>query len=351
MASHISLQPEVNSESLLKLLKNEVVEGKVLKTSSSGEVLLLIKGRKVTAKTLVPLSEGKILSLKVEELLPKPTLKLLGINFTNSNAVNVPTILSAIKENLWKSTFENINQLGLPKEALSLFRELMKDMSLRLFLESSPELLKDFIDKSGLNWEAKLRKLLMNKGIGADHLNKIIEGDLKGLVSKFLTSDEKKTVLLKRLVSAIKNIQLLNHFGLEQERKIFLPIPIQFPNGLFTVGQLLIHLPQREKDESITKKTDKNLFKITFLLELSHLGPLRADLTIKGKEIEAKFLLAREEAKVLVEKSMPIFLNSMRETGFSIHHVEYHLKAPEFVNQSLLKEIVQEEGSTISLVA
>jgi hypothetical protein len=351
LASHISLQPEANSKSLVKLLKNEVVEGRVLKSLSLGEVLLLIKGRKVMAKTLVPLSEGKILSLKVEELLPKPTLKLLGIKFTHSNAVNISSILSAIKENLWKSTFENINQHGLPKEALILFRELMNDMSLRLFLESSPELLRAFIDQSGLSWEAKLRKALMNKTIGRDHLDKLLEGDLKGLVSKFLTQKGEDSVPLKRLVSTIKNIQLLNHFGLEQDRKIFLPIPIQFPDGLFTVGQLLIHLPQREKDESKTKKTDKNLFRITFLLELSHLGPLRADLTIKGKEIEAKFLLAREEARLLVEKSMPIFLNSMRETGFSIHHVEVHLKEPEVINQSLLKEIVQEEGNTISLVA
>ena len=176
LSSHISLQPGANSKPGLNLRKNEVVQGRVLKSFSSGDVLLLIKGREVKAKSLVPLNEGRVLSLRVEQLSPKPTLKLLGPKFTGPGALKISTILSAIKENLWQSTSANINQYGLPKEALTLFRELMNDLSLRLFLESSPELLRALIEKSGLSWEAKLRKALMNKTIGGDHLDKLLGG-------------------------------------------------------------------------------------------------------------------------------------------------------------------------------
>jgi len=75
--SKISLQPEANSKPLLKLFKNEVVEGKVVQSFSSGNVSLLIKGRGVMAKTYVPLKEGNILSLKVEETVPIPTPQTL----------------------------------------------------------------------------------------------------------------------------------------------------------------------------------------------------------------------------------------------------------------------------------
>jgi len=349
-ASKISLQPESDSTTLLKLFKDEVVEGTVLKSFSSGKALLLIKGRRVMARTYVPLREGRVLSLKVEQASPIPTLKPLGIKFTDSGAINIPIILSAIKENLWKSIFENINHYGLSKEALSLFRELMTYVSLRLFLKSTPELLREFIDKSGLGWEAKLRKVLLNKTIGGDNLNKLIEEDLKGQVSRLLALKQEGGGLLKRFVSTITNIQLLNKFGLEHDRKIFLPIPIQFPDGLFTVGQLLIHL-QEERDEYRKQKGDKDFFRITFLLDLSNLGPLRADLTIKGKEIGGEFLLTREETKLVIEKSIPIFISRMKERGFSIRYIECHLKDPEIVKESIIKEIIQEEGSTISLVA
>ena len=350
-ATKISLHPEADSKSLLTLSKNEVFDATVLKSFSLDKALLLIKGRRVMARTYAPLREGRVLSLKAEEISPVTTLKLLGREFLHSDAINIATLLSAIKENLWSSLTENINQYGLPKEALSLFKELMNDLSLRLFLKSQPELLRILIDKSGLSWEAKLRKAVLNKTISGDNLSKLIEGDLKGQASRFLAFGEEKGVLLKRFVSTMKNIQLLNKFGLEQDRKILLPIPIQFPNGLFTVGQLLIRLPQEGDDENRKQRSDKNPFRITFLLELSNLGPLRVDLSIKGKEIEGKFLLTREEAKLLIEKSIPVFVSRMKEKGFSIRSIECHLKDPEIVTESLIKEIIQEEGSTISLVA
>ena len=349
--TRISLQPEENSASHLKLHKNEVVEGKVIKSFSPDKTLLLIKGRQVMARVPVPLKEGRVLSLKVEDPSSVPNLKLLGIKFKDSDHINISKLLTALKVNPWMSANENIGNSGLPKEALFPFRELMTDLSQRLFLKSSPELLRLFIDKSGLNWEAKLKKLLTNKTIGRDVLNRLLEGDLKGLLSRFIALEKEDGGLLRGLVSTIENFQLLNHLGLETDRKIFLPVPMQFPDGLFTVGQLLIHLPEEDNDESSMRKSGEDLFKITFLLELSNLGPLRADLNIMTKEIAGRFLLTNEKAKALVEKNIPVFVNRLKERGFSIRYIECSLKAPEVVNEPLINEIVREEGSSISLIA
>jgi hypothetical protein len=346
----ISLQPGRDSPSLLELFKDEVVEGKVLESHSLDRVLLLLKGKKVNARTHVPLPEGRVLSFKVQEVFPTTILKLIGARFTPSDAVNSSAILAAIEQNVWKTVMENMPQYGLPGEVLALFRRLMVYLSMRVFVTSSPELLKVLIDRSGLRWEAKLRKALRHKGIGRDELNKLAARDLKGLTSKFLGLKPEKGVLLERLVSTIQNIQLLNELGLEQEGKLFLPIPMQFPDGLFTVGQLLVHLPRKERDERKGRKDDKRLFRITFLLELSYLGPLRADLAVRGKDIKGMFLLTREEARLRIERNIPIFISSLKERGFSLH-MECHCKDPEIVKKPLITEIIQEEGSTISLVA
>jgi hypothetical protein len=227
----------------------------------------------------------------------------------------------------------------------------MNELSLRLFLKPSPELLRIIIDHSGLSWESKLRRLLIDKKVGGDNLNRLIEGDLKGLISRFLALKGEEEVFLKRFLLVIKEIQLLNRPGPEQDRKIFLPIPMQFPDGPFTVGQLLIHLPQKGKDEYGRQKNGKDFFRITFLLDLSNLGPLRADVTLRAKEIEGQFLLTNKEAKFVIEEGIPVFIERMEERGFSIRCIECHLKDPEIVKESLIKEIIQEEDNTISLVA
>lgn len=352
LASRISLQAERTSESLPPLFKNEIVEGKVLKSISPGQVLLLIKGRRVLARTHVPLGEGRILSLRVEETSPIPTFKLHGMKFTRADALNISTILSSIKENIWKTLFEKLGRSGPQQEAPQLFGKLMNGLSKELFSEASPGLLRELIDKSGLSWEAKLKKMLLTgEKFGGRLLANTLEGDLKGLASKALGEGEEAGTLLKRFVSTIENFQILNHLSLEQDKKIFLPIPMQFPDGLFTLGQLLIHLPQDGEEGPSKQKKGKDVCRITFLLELSNIGPLRADLAIQGKEIEGKFLVASEETKQMIEKSLPFFINRLRDLGFTVKYLECFLQEPRTVTESLLKEIVQEEGHSINLVA
>ena len=93
-ASKIFLQSEENSTSPPNLIKNEIVNGKVLKSFSLSKSLLLIKGKRVVAGTHVPLREGMMLSLKVEEVFPNPVLKLLDTKINNRDAVNISMILS-----------------------------------------------------------------------------------------------------------------------------------------------------------------------------------------------------------------------------------------------------------------
>lgn len=346
----VSLHTEKGSPPLT-LSKDDVVEAKVVRSFGSDKALLLINGRNITAKTPVPLRQGAVLSLKVHEASPFPALKLLGIRIPDQDALNIPALYSAIKDNVWKLASEALQDHGLPKEGLSLFRELMNEVTQRLFLEGSPELLREFIEKSGLSWETKLRKGLLNKTIKENDLTKLVKGDVKGLASQLLSLTKEKSVSLERLVSTIKSLQLLNHLSLEHTRQIFVPIPMQFPHGPFNVGQLLIQLPKKEEDGYRKRKTRKDYVRITFLLELSQLGPLRADLSIRGKEIQGMFLLSTEEAKALIEKNIPVFMRRIRERGFSFHFMACQLRDPDIVQQSLLKEIIYDTENTINLVA
>lgn len=344
------------------LRRNQIVKAKVVKSSSSGRAVLLIKGKEVTARTHANLIKGSVVSLKVEKSMPVPTFQLLGMKLVDSNPVNISIVLSAIKENLWAFIDKNIHSQGISQTEAAWFRKLMHDLSLELFTKSGskpdPDMLKIMIDKLGLNWEAKLLKVLINKTITRDaayrdHLDKLINGDLKGLVSRFLNLKDAKGAVFKRFVSTMENIQLLNRLGLEQGRKIFLPVPMQFSDGLFIVGELLIHLPQKERDEDDhgRQKTDKKPFRIIFLLELSNLGPVRVELTTKGDKIEARFLLATRETKTFIENNLQPFIASLNDRGFTILQIDCQVKKPEMIKKSLVNEIIQGQDSSISLVA
>jgi Flagellar hook-length control protein FliK len=346
----ISLQPENLSKSPLLLEKNELISGQVLKLLPEGKATLLIKGRQVIAKSPFPLTQGSLLSFKVENTSPFPILKLMGTTFRDSGGVNVPMVMSAIKENLWKVLFENVGQYGLPKGDLTRFRALMNDLTWRLPSKSKPDSLKGLIAKSGLGWEAKLRKVALNGSLKGADFDRLLAGDLKGMVSRWLALQEKEEVLLKRFVSAMKNTQLLNLTSPDQDRKIFLPIPILLPQGIFTVAQLLILIPQRGGRSSSGKK-ERDLFRISFLLEMSRMGPMRVDLTIKGKEITGQFIITTAEAKSILERNLPLFLSGMEEKGFKMHQMTCKLKDPEKVTKPLIDEIIQEGKGYMSLFA
>ena len=62
----------------------------------------------------MPLREGSIISLKVEEVHPSPVFKLLGISNENIKMINTSMILTALKNNLWKTVLENMDHYNLP---------------------------------------------------------------------------------------------------------------------------------------------------------------------------------------------------------------------------------------------
>jgi len=347
----LRLQEGTKSEAFLNVSKNEIVEGKVLRLFPLGKALLLIKGRSVIAKTSMPLAEGTVLSLKVENLAPVTTLKALEIISRDPRSLDISQILYAIKGNVWRSALKTLGHGEFLGKDELLFRELMNDLSVQVFLKSSPWLLRDLIDKSGFVWEVKLRDAVVSNTHGRGNINRIVESDLKGLASRLVNSSGKKDTVFRSLVSSLKNFQLVNHHALEQYRKIFLPIPMQFLNGDFSVGQLLIRLPKEYSDKRGMRERKGRIFRITFLLELSKLGPLRADISVMEREVEGKILVTNKQAKLLVEEGVPFLRRSISEKGFSVSFLECGISEPAIVGQTLIGEVIEEEGTTISLIA
>jgi len=350
----------------LPLFKNEIIKGHVIKALTSQKALLFIKGRTVLAQCNAPLKDGAVVSLKVVNTEPAPTLQFHGEVRPNSTGPNMRHVLSAVEENVWKSVMEKAAEPGFPSSECRLTKTVLKELSRDLWLKPQPDSVRKLIDKSGLRWEAKLKNLLLAeqsekgrvkklitlvKQIEDGGVEKLIKGDLKGLSSRSILLTQEEDGVLHRFVTALDHIQLLNRQGLDQKQKIFLPVPMHFQDGFFTVGQLFIHLPQEESHQKAHAQVEKPSFSVTFLLQMSSLGPLRADLALNGKTINGKIWLTREDAKELMEKNLPSLVNNLTRHGFLIQRLECQIRDKEEVGQSLFKEMLVEQGHSISLRA
>jgi len=332
-------------------VENEILKGKVLKVLDSETAILLINGRSYTAGTRILLKEGDILEMKVKELFPVPVLRPIGPPLAGLGAANISGILSALKENLWKSVFEKINAGGDSITEKALWNQIMKDLPGKLLNEGRPESLCKMIENSGIFWESKIKNVTGQKTIDSNQIGQLIDSDLKGSLLRFISEAKGEETDALRLLSAMKNIQMLDRLGFEQDRKIFLPLPVMLPDGHLIIIQLLFQFPPKEKEANENSTGEKLPLAISVLLELSKLGPIRADFNIKGKKVEGVFKIAVPETLKLIESGIPAFVKSLEDKGLKIQHIGCMLKKLEIVTQPLLLEIVQTADNNINLVA
>ena len=84
---------------------------------------------------------------------------------------------------------------------------------------------------------------------------------------------------------------------------------------------------------------------------MSNLGPLRADLVVREKQINGRFLIVEEKTKIIIEKQLPSLIKTLETKGFIIPNFECYIKKPVEIKDSLIKEIINEENHSINFVA
>ncbi|MBW2645632.1 MAG: hypothetical protein JRE23_05565 [Deltaproteobacteria bacterium] len=344
------------------LKKNEIVEGRVLDSSSPQNAVLLIKGKKVVVKTLFPLQKGNVSLFKVEQVAPQTILKLVGLHGSvKEGLVSLLTTTSG-SSSPYKSLVKLFNLLAssslsaTDSEIISIISDI-KTLLTRIALKSSntydPNFVKTLIDGSGLTWEHKLKQLMLNKTISRNDINMLMKGDLKGMTTKLLqvwkAFDAVPKEEIQRFVDVLEQLQVLNHTALAEKGKLFFQFPIQL-NDLFSFGQLLIGLPKKgEKDN--TKEDGDDIIRVSFLLQMSNIGPLRADMSILDKTIRGRFLVADPQIQSFINKHIPELKARFLRLGFLVHDFVCAMEEIKVLEgASLVEELIGRDERFFSLV-
>jgi hypothetical protein len=196
--------------------------------------------------------------------------------------------------------------------------------------------LKHQIDRSGLNYESKVQRMLMGdlpSAVAA--LAKDLKGQLLELSHRLdllihveidPRSREATTVLaqVKRAADAVEFQQLSNQFALREHRPLVLPLIHAFASCTQTM-QLIVH---REAPQEARPAADQEHYTVALSLDLAVLGPLHIAAAVHGSAVAATFRMADPAVAEFLRAALPDLHARLQMLGFTTPCVTCTVQEP-----------------------
>jgi hypothetical protein len=153
--------------------------------------------------------------------------------------------------------------------------------------------LKDQIDRSGLNYERKVQRMLMGE------IPSAVAGLAKDLKGQLLELSHLAQV--KRAADALEGQQLSNQFALQEHRPLVLPLVHSFASSTQTM-QLIVH---RDGPQEGRPAADQEHYTVALSLDLSVLGPLHITAAVHGSAVAATLRIADPAVAEFLRAALP----------------------------------------------
>jgi len=279
----------------------------------------------------------------------------------NQNLENLNIIIN--KMNQLKT---NDNFISNIKETANQIKSLINNISLKtadndLNQENITQQIKNFIDKSGLNIENKIKITLENSinnepengNIQNLFLNNAKENLKSNLIkllnqinensnSKQLTSEQKAAInqLKNEATNTLNNLNALQFINQKPESfdLTYAQIPFFIENKIFN-GEIQIWYRKGTNKEDI-KKTN-NPINLVFLLNTSNLGNLKISLNVFKNDLQCLIKVDNEKSRQLLTKEKNHFINNLNDINFSIK--SFNIDVDKEINVNENKNIINNE--------
>ena len=327
------------------------LQGEVLRIVPHGGVLVNFDGQPILLALAQQVVPGQILTATVVQVSPALLLQLMDElplslpTETTLTLAPVPPegqqeVLTAAQLKAYlmaKQPFgETVTTLGhvlsshlwLHEMAPGLSQEIrdtLTALSPQSALPPDAAQLKDQMDRSGLNYESKVQRLLMGDLTSAvTVLAKDLKGQLLELSHRLdmLTyaetnprSREAATVLVqvKRAADALEFQQLSNQFALHEQRPLVLPLVHPFVSPTQTT-QLVIH---RESHQEGRPAAEQEHYTVALSLDLSTLGALHIEAAVHCSAVSATFRVATPAVAEFLHLALPDLHVRLQTLGFT----------------------------------
>jgi hypothetical protein len=306
---------------------------------SPGNVQLLIDGQQVTAKTGLLLTPGEELQLKVVEQKDSVLLKLVE----PLQSVGTKQLVSLIQ-----FLSKNNRLSDIVRTNISDATTILQDTALKSG-ERDAAFLPRLIENNGLLWEKKIGSLFNTSGqdpVGT-RLDQLIKQDLKGALLQQLGMETSRGDVAQKIVTGVvdtlENFQLLNTHTSESGRYL-IPFPV-FVGSDLSFGQLLIDTGEKKQEKD---RDGHKMIRVSFLLNMTNLGPVRADFSILNKAITGRFLLENDDICDYVKSMIPELKTRFEQIEFSVGNIDCFTAAADEIQPNVLMEsLFQNENQSV----
>ncbi len=331
------------SNTSVKLNPGQTAQGTATKILEPGKIQVRIQNVEVTAQLPAQAKPVRI----GEKVLVQATSTKEGLSFQILDQENpAPKIDGATLKNYLPAKQDmgkmltnlesilnknpDLGKYKMDSDVVQRLRDTIKVLIPRE--ESVPDStrLKEQVDRSGINYEAKVKKAV-DEGVILDR-KPILSKDLKGQLlelqtklEKFLVKEgEKLPPTTQRTVSetiqqvklASDNIelqQLSNQLSKQEQNPLVLQIPDPFMPEAKTAK---LFIRDGEGGEG-GKDGDKKDFHMVFLLNLSAIGDIRIDAKLNGTNLTADFASENKNVVDLIGAGKEDLKKKLDELGFS----------------------------------
>ena len=273
--------------------------------------------------------------------------------------------------------FDNLIRFlsSLPKSELTpQTRETLISTMKSLILQGEKideNLLKNFITKTGLNYEADIKRLVPSKakehiqnGQSPENLKESLKSSVKGQLLK--TVQELETKLgkmqqaknqpqLKELQAILKNIkttlsnieltQILNYYSKQEDGFLQFQIPFS-PSE--TVNLYIKDNTKKSDQKGRKKKEDVSLI---FHLDLKKMGSLRIDVQMLDQSLNCQFYAEDKEVSKFISSMLPELKHQL-EDSYSVNYLSCKVKTKSFFeNEMPEKKLFKKKTQIISVEA
>jgi len=83
---------------------------------------------------------------------------------------------------------------------------------------------------------------------------------------------------------------------------------------------------------------EKKMVRVSLLLDMSRLGPVRADVSILDKAVTGRFLLENEDTRAFVASMVPVLKKQMADIDFQLLQMDCQVAAPADIAPNCLME-------------
>lgn len=370
------LSPSEKSGFSAGLTTGQLLEGKVVEALGNHQFLVDFKGIKVVAESMLELTPGQQMQVKIIQTVPRVVMNLVTDGTAEQKALSLlraqlPSHIDwgKLTESLAKFlTKEKLYQLEMvvDKNVLEKVSASLSSLSLSKDEVGDGAKIKEFIERSGLLYESRLKEALLLNKVMPKQLREILEKDLKGLLLKLSQDLEeaggkvykggdislKSTVhnLLQMVNSSVEKIelhQLVNYLTSKNDQQLVFQIPIVLPEGIKN-AELYVRSGYQKSRKG---KGDAHDCHIVFLLTMKSLGELRIDTQVAKKKMRCAIQVENSTIARFVEKNLSELSHRLTALDYTIEKLTCTVKRNESENIFPLEGFALLEMRLVDIVA